>query len=251
MICALLVFQQPDLPAPLWQMSPWLDWLGAPIDEVCSQLDAQQHRRFIKTHTPLDGVPVDPSASYIVVGRHPLDMATSLYHQGDNLDRERMSELTGQPARPRRRRPPLHDWLLGWIEWEGDARDQLDSLPGVMLHVSDAWARRNEPNVLLMHYEDLAADLDGQMRRVAARLGIAVPDPAWPSLVEAATFSMMRARADDLAPNANGVLKSNEQFFRRGSSGGGREVLSSEELNHYAERAAQLAPPDLLAWLHR
>ena len=25
MICALLIFQRPELPAPLWHLSPWLD----------------------------------------------------------------------------------------------------------------------------------------------------------------------------------------------------------------------------------
>src|SRR5690242_13705510 len=90
MICALLVFQDPVLRAPLAALSPWLDWLVTPRDEVVGRLEAQRHRRFIKTHTPLDGVPLDPRATYIVVARHPLDMAVSLYHQGDNLDRERM-----------------------------------------------------------------------------------------------------------------------------------------------------------------
>ena len=251
MICALLVFQQPDLPAPLWQLSPWLDWLGVPIDEVRSQVAAQSHRRFIKTHTPLDGVPIDALATYIVVGRHPLDMATSLYHQGDNLDRERMSELTGQPLRAPRRRPSLHDWLIDWIHWDGEPRDQLDSLPGVMMHLCDAWARRHQPNVLLVHYADLANDLPGEMRRMATRLDIVVPDEAWPALIEAASFATMKARADDLAPNPNGVLRSNAQFFRRGSSGAGREQLSADEMDHYLARAALLAPPDLLAWLHR
>ena len=33
-----------------------------------------------------------------------------------------------------------------------------------MWHLSDAWARRGEPNVLLVHYDDLLADLEGQMR---------------------------------------------------------------------------------------
>ena len=59
MICALLVFQTPDLPAPLGQLSPWLDFLATPLDEVLARLDAQRHRRFIKTHTPLDGIPLD------------------------------------------------------------------------------------------------------------------------------------------------------------------------------------------------
>jgi len=62
---------------------------------VYAQLADQDHRRFIKTHTPLDGLPVDPRVTYIVPGRHPLDMAVSLYHQGGNLNRERMRELTG------------------------------------------------------------------------------------------------------------------------------------------------------------
>src|SRR5580658_11112402 len=102
MICALLVLQTPDLPAPLSELSPWLDWLITPREQVFARLQAQQHRRFIKTHTPLDGIPLSPLATYIVVGRHPLDLAVSLYHQGNNINRARLAELTGTtPAPPR------------------------------------------------------------------------------------------------------------------------------------------------------
>ncbi|MBA3960014.1 MAG: sulfotransferase domain-containing protein, partial [Chloroflexi bacterium] len=52
MICALLILRTPDLPAPLAESSPWLDWLIVPRDEVYARLAAQEHRRFIKTHTP-------------------------------------------------------------------------------------------------------------------------------------------------------------------------------------------------------
>ena len=114
MICALLVFGTPDLPAPLPQLSPWLDHLIEPVDEVVRRLAAQPHRRFVKTHTPLDGVPIDPRATYVVVARHPLDMAVSLYHQGDNIDRARLRQLTGtpEPSGPPQARPDLHTWLL-------------------------------------------------------------------------------------------------------------------------------------------
>src|SRR4028118_1066483 len=97
MICALLVLQTPDLPRPLAELSPWLDWLGTPRDEVFEALEAQTHRRFIKSHTPLDGIPSRPDVTYIVVARHPLDAAVSLYHQSDNLNRARIAELTGAP----------------------------------------------------------------------------------------------------------------------------------------------------------
>jgi hypothetical protein len=258
MICALLIFQTAELLAPIAELSPWLDHLITPREEVYARLAAQQHRRFIKTHTPLDGIPLDPRATYIVTARHPLDTAVSLYHQGNNLDRAKVRALTGaaEPAKPRSPRKPLHDWLLAYIT--GDAtpwivrthpRESLDSLPGLLWHLSDAWARRDEPNVMLVHYDDLATDLPGQMRRIADRLGISVPESAWPALVHAATFEAMRDSADLLVPTS-GILKSNAAFFRRGTSGAGREVLSDEEIAAYHARVAQLAPADLLAWLH-
>ena len=255
MICALLIFGSADLPAPLSTLSPWLDWLILPRDEVFARLAAQQHRRFIKTHTPLDGIPLDDRATYLVVARHPLDMAVSLHHQSANLDRERLQELTGtaQPpsASPTPPPPTLHDALVSWIDQDVDPADALDSLPGVMWHLSDAWARRRDRNVLLVHYDDLSADLAGEMRRIATRLGITVPEHAWPELVLAAGFTQMRARAGQLAPDPAGVMKDTGAFFRRGRSGAGREVLNDAEFAHYRERVSALAPADLLAWLHR
>jgi hypothetical protein len=307
MICALLVFQTPDLPAPLATLSPWLDWLIVPRDEVVARLQAQHHRRFIKTHTPLDGIPIDPRATYIVVARHPLDMAVSLFHQGDNLDRERISELlsTGKPkaapqqeqatpqnqatpqsaaapkdhaaaqdpatlqdrAKPQdqttpehwatrqdqatRQEPTIHDSLLRWIDRDATPAEAMDSLPGVMWHLTDAWRRRDDHNTLLVHYADLVADLEAEMRRIAERLGIAVPEEKWPILVRAAGFAEMRQNAAKLAPDPAGIMKDRNAFFRRGSSGAGRELLTDAEFAHYEDRAGGMAPADLLKWLHR
>ncbi|MDP9405338.1 MAG: sulfotransferase domain-containing protein, partial [Actinomycetota bacterium] len=94
-ILLLLIHQQPQLPAPLSTLSPWLDHLVEPRDAVVARLAAQPHRRVVKTHMPLDGVPLDPRVTYVVAARHPLDAAVSLYHQGDNIDRERLHQLTG------------------------------------------------------------------------------------------------------------------------------------------------------------
>lgn len=105
--------------------------------------------------------------------------------------------------------------------------------------------------MVLVHYEDLQHDLEGQMRRLAVRLGIDVPEAVWPRLVEAARFDSMRSRSDLLAPDPSGVLRSRQAFFRSGSSGAGRALLSADALDRYHARAARLAPADLLAWLHR
>lgn len=252
MICALLVFQSPEPPEPLSDLTPWLDNLGTPADEVYARLAAQRHRRFIKTHTPLDGIPLDDRATYIVVARHPLDMAVSLYHQSGNLDRSRIRRLTGGPVPDESPPlPPLHEWLLDWIGRDVSHLAEMDSLPGVMWHLSDAWRRRDRPNIVLVHYDDLKRDLAGEMRRLAALLGIEVPETTWPTLVDAAGFDSMRSRRRALVPDRKGVFKDPDAFFRSGTSGSGRAALSNTELARYHARAARMAPQDLPAWLHR
>ena len=253
MVCALLVFQTPDLPAPLGEMSPWLDRLTEPQADLFARLAAQTHRRFLKTHTPLAGIPIEPEVTYIVVARHPLDAAVSLYHQGANIDRAVLRRLVGlpEPAEPPAPRLGLHDWLVEWIEDDPPPEESFDSLPGVLWHLTGAWERRAEPNMLLVHYADLERDLEGTMREIAGRLEIEVDEPAWPALVRAASFSEMSVRADALLPDRNGVLKDPDAFFRRGTSGAAREVLGAPELHRYEERAERLAPSGLLQWLHR
>ncbi|HYO38333.1 MAG TPA: sulfotransferase domain-containing protein [Nocardioidaceae bacterium] len=252
MICALLVLDTPDLPAPLSELSPWVDHAVESVADVVARLQAQQHRRFVKTHTPLDGLPLDDRATYIVVARHPLDMALSLYHQGDNLDRKRLAELTGVPARVREPRSDAHDWLVAWTRSSSTALEQPDSPAGVVHHVRDAWDRAaTRSNVVLVHYADLLADLPGQMAALAGRLGLSVTAERVATLARAASFEAMRSRSAELAPDTLGVLRDTDAFFRSGRSGAGRELLTAKELAAYEARVAPLAPPEVLAWLHR
>ena len=250
MICALLVFQTPDLPAPLSEISPWVDWDVEPIEAVCARLEAQSHRRILKTHTPLDGLPLHPGVTYVVVGRDPLDVGLSLHHHAANIDRARMEELSGRPSVA----PPELDvatWMAWWIATDDDPQEQLDRLPGVVHHAADAWARRDDVRVVLVHYQDLKDDLEGEMRRLARRLGTDVPEDRWPALVEAATFSAMRERAADRVPDRRGVLRDDRAFFRSGRSGEGRALLDERQRALYRDRLASMAPPDLVAWLDR
>ncbi|RJK94810.1 sulfotransferase domain-containing protein [Vallicoccus soli] len=252
-LCLSLV-HGPDLPAPLAELSPWVDWTVEPTDALARRLAAQPHRRVLKTHTPLDGLPLHPGTTYVVVARDPLDAAVSLHHQGANLDRERLAELTGAPVRPpvpSRPRPDLEAWLRRWVERDTDPRTDLDGLPGVLHHLADAWARRSSSQVVLVHYDDLLHDLPGEARRLATRLGVRVPETAWGPLLAGLGLETMRARADRLAPAPPGVFRDPAAFFRSGRSGTGREVLGPEGVRRYRERAAGLAPADLLAWLHR
>ncbi|WP_411091936.1 sulfotransferase domain-containing protein [Streptomyces sp. 049-1] len=247
MICALLVLRTPDLPAPLPQLSPWLDDMARPWDEVFAAFTGQSHRRLIKTHTPLSDVVTAPDVTHVVVGRHPLDTAISLYHQSGNHDRSGGVPGPGGPRRERLVEP--REWLARWVEEDPPREGQPSSLRGVLWHLSDAWSRRADGGVVLFHYEDLSADLSGEMARLGRHLGVPTGGAGWDDLVAAASFDRMRAAADRIQPL--GTTRDNRAFFRRGGSGSGTALLTGDELTRYHARAAALAPPDFLAWLHR
>src|SRR5690606_14544122 len=92
-IVAMLVLDRADLPAPIATLSPWLDMQIHTDAEVLALLDAQEHRRFIKTHTPLDGVAYSPPVTYLAVIRHPLDVALSDRDHRANTREDRAREL--------------------------------------------------------------------------------------------------------------------------------------------------------------
>lgn len=103
--------------------------------------------------------------------------------------------------------------------------------------------------MILVHYGDLQADLEGQMRLLADRLGIEVPEERWAELVPAATFDQMRQRSDELAPGL-GIWHDNQRFFHRGTSGQWRSLLGADDLGRYQARVAEWADPELSAWAH-
>jgi len=63
-----LIFQDQEMPKPLWQLTPWLESRGGErIEEKLNLLKAQTHQRFLKTHLPLDALPYFPEVKYIYV----------------------------------------------------------------------------------------------------------------------------------------------------------------------------------------
>jgi hypothetical protein len=178
-LCALLIFNGPEFPAPLEAISPWLDMNIRPLAEVTAALAAQTHRRFIKTHTPLDGLPLQADVTYLVVGRDPRDVAVSYEHHIANMDFARFLELRAAAVGnedlaelPERRVPSADPVERFRVFVAGETRAMPPTLASVLHHLDTGWQRRHEPNVSLFHYADLQADLAGELLRLACVLGI-------------------------------------------------------------------------------
>lgn len=54
------------------------------------------------------------------------------------------------------------------------------------------WPLRNKPNVLMLHYNDMKADHEGSVRKIAAHLGFTPSEEQWPKVLEYTSFAWMK-----------------------------------------------------------
>ena len=256
-IVALLVFQDPA-PLPVMESRRGSTAGSASRSKMLATIEAQDHRRFLKAHLPADGLPLHDEVSYIHVARDGRDACLS-YHNHlhgftpamlDELDRGRPGRR-GDRAPVSRACPPIPaDFFHRWVT-EGAVPGDDDGLPQMSyFHFERSWwDERQRPNVLLVHYADMKADLGGEMRRVADFLGISVPAALWPALVEAAGFDAMRRAGDTLMGRARAIFRDGAAtFFHRGETGRWRGIFRDDDLALYAAKCARL-PPGCARWL--
>ncbi len=245
-IVATLLFPNGDVPGVVTEVAPWIEARLEPVDEVMADLDRQTHRRSVKTHTPADGIPWWPSASYIVVGRDGRDAFMSFLNHMRSMRPDVLMQLAmsaGEdgidfgPTGP----PPLDDVHAFFAWW-------LNDNPLWFEHVASFWKHRGEPNVVFIHFNDMQADLDAQMRRVAAFLGIAVDEDRWPALVERCTFESMKQRSSEISDFGAHFVGGADAFLYKGSNGRWRDALTVEELAAFDRRVHELLDPDAALW---
>ncbi len=257
MLCALLIFDGPDFPAPMSQLSPWLDQTVRSLDDVRAVYAAQRHRRFIKTHTPLDGLPIVDGVTYLVVGRDPRDVMVSMEHHFDNMDLDRVLELRGRavgnddldtlPQRPAPSDDPAERFrsFVRTTEHTG-----VVNLTVVLHHLDTAWQRRDAANVVMSHYADYSADLPTEILRLADALHVDLSQARAATLAREASLDRMRSRAAEVIPNAGMIWKDDHAFLRAGAFGEWRTRVNDEDLTEYDHTVNSTVCAELAAWTH-
>jgi len=163
----------------------------------------------------------------------------------DGIDLEPLPPRPPSPDDPRER-------FWRWVDEDSDPTNSPSNLRFTLAHLQSFRAAPNDLDVVVLHYDDLLEDLDGQMRALARRLDIEVPADRWAELVETATLTEMRRRADVTVPGASRhQWRDPAQFFHKGTSGQWQDLLDDADVVRYASRLRSLAPPDLVSWLHR
>ena len=253
-IVSLLIFGLEPLPSDMMTLSPWIDARWSGPEEITNQtLAGQTHRRFVKSHLPLDAIPYWYDVCYIAVGRDSRDVFMSvLNHWSSYTDLMYQLLAAGDPVGGPMPRCPA-DPRVAWAEWinTGSFPWEDDGSPwwSHHYHVNSFWRYRHLPNILLVHYADMKADLDGEMRRIAAFLGIDVDESNWPAVVQRATFESMKQEAQAGTERMALVFEGgSDRFFFKGTNGRWRDVLTAEDLALYETAVARLEP-ELRRWL--
>ncbi|MEQ8354328.1 MAG: sulfotransferase domain-containing protein [Kiloniellaceae bacterium] len=233
---------------PVAEMSPWLDLRVPPKDVKLAEVEGQAHRRFIKTHLPVDALVFAPPAKYIYIGRDGRDVVWSLYNHHANANQLWYELLNDTPGRvgPPIEPPPdsvvqyFHDWLEDdgfpfWPFWE---------------NVRSWWAIRDLPNVMMVHFAGLKADMPGEIRRVADFLEIPIDEANWDAIVEHCSFDYMKANATESVPLGGAFWDGGaETFIHKGTNDRWRDLLSDAESMAYEQRAVAELGADGAEWL--
>jgi len=241
-IVANLIWPDGDIPGRVVNgIAPWIEAKFMPAEAMHVMLAAQTHRRAMKSHSPADCIPWFAQAKYITVVRDGRDAFMSWCNHVSRMKMidvlNAQAQLEGLPPL-RRFDGDYHAFFRQWL----DENNFFDV-------VASYWAKRAEPNLLFTHYNDLKADLDGEMRRVARFLDIEIPQAKWPAVVQRCTFEAMRNVEADADPMAMAFEGGTKGFIFKGTNGRWRDVLDADDLAAYAQRLKAALPSDAIAFV--
>ena len=230
------------------EMSPWLDLRIPPKEIKLPAVEAQTHRRFLKTHLPVDALVFSHKAKYIYIARDGRDVVWSFYNHHANANDAWYEALNDTPGRvgPPIERPTddivqyFRDWLDNdgypmWPFWE---------------NVRTWWEIRHMPNVHVIHFEALKRDMPKEIRGIADFLDIEIDDSRWDAILKHCSFDYMKANASKSVP-LGGIFWDGgaETFIHKGVNGRWRDVLPEADEARYEARALEELGPECSRWL--
>jgi aryl sulfotransferase len=232
------------------EMSPWMDLRVPPKDVKLPLVEAQQHRRFVKTHLPVDALVFSEKAKYIYIGRDGRDVLWSLFNHHSTANDSWYEALNDTPGRvgPPIERPTssiseyFHEWLNNdgypwWPFWE---------------NVRSWWEIRQLPNVHFVHFANLKNNMPQEIRRIAAFLEIPIDESKWESILLHCSFDYMKANASKSVPLGGAFWDGGaETFIHKGENGRWRDTLREAEIQQYEQRAERELGIDCAGWLCR
>ena len=246
-IVAQLMFDgDPDISVA--EMSPWVDLRVPPKEVKLPLLEAQTHRRFMKTHLPVDAIRFCPKAKYLYIGRDGRDVVWSMYNHHVNANQTWYDALNDTPGRVGPPiEPPPDDIRQYWREWLD--RDGHPFWP-FWENIRSWWAVRDLPNVKFIHFANLKHDMAREIRAIATFLDIPIKESRWEAILNHCSFEWMKKNATKSVPLGGAFWDAGaEVFINKGVNGRWSDTLSPEEVAAYQTRSRTELGDECAHWL--
>ncbi|HCC59336.1 MAG TPA: sulfotransferase [Solibacterales bacterium] len=246
-IIAQMLFDA-DTELEVHAMSPWIDFRLPPKEVKLPSVEAQSHRRFVKTHLPMDALVYSPKAKYIYIGRDGRDVVWSLYNHHKNAAPAMYDALNNTPGRvgPPLEPPPddVHQYFRDWLERDGYPYWSFWE------SVRSWWEFKDLPNMLFVHFDALKKHMPEEMRRIAQFLDIKINESKWDLMVEHCTFDWMKEHGENSVP-MRGVMwvGGPKTFINKGTNGRWKDTLTASDNAEYEAKALEELGPECAHWL--
>lgn len=233
---------------PVAEISPWLDLRVPPKHVKLPLVEQQTHRRFLKTHLPVDALVFSPTVKYLYVARDGRDVVWSLYNHHARANAhwyEALNETPGLVGPPIGKPPEsIRRYFLDWLDRDGYP------FWSFWENVSSWWNIRALPNVMHLHFASLKRDMPGEIRRIAAFLEIDVDELHWPPILDHCSFDYMKAHASGVAPLGGALWEGGaETFIHSGTNSRWRDVLTEDDNARYEAMARAKLGDACAHWL--
>jgi aryl sulfotransferase len=251
-IVAQFIFDGVTDDKPIGDISQWVEFRIPTLDVKMPMIEAQDHRRFLKTHLPVDALVFSFEVKYIYVARDGRDVLWSMYNHHANLNNILYDGLAAlptqfgpiiEPPRTENLREYFLDWLNEdgfpfWAFWE---------------NVRTWWEIRHLPNIHFVHYQNLKNDMAGEMEAIGTFLGYdvgSITKGKWDDYVRQCTFTHMKNNAPNSTPMGGALWDGGAQVFvNKGTNKRWTTTLTAEDIEKYETRALEELGPRCAYWL--
>ncbi|XP_039995207.1 sulfotransferase 6B1 [Xiphias gladius] len=185
------------------RMPPLIEFFGPDVLKVVDQTPSP---RFLGTHLHPDNIPTSfyaKKTKMLVIFRNPKDTLVSFYHFSNN-----------NPVLPSGQswESFYSHFLSGDVPW------------GSYFDHALAWEKRmDDPNVLIVTYEELKQDLSEGIRRISGFFGFSLTEAQVQQVAEESTFAAMK----ESSANSHGTM--GNVIFRKGEVGDWRNHFTPEQ----------------------
>ena len=231
------------------EMSPWLDLRIPPKEVKLPEVENQQHRRFLKTHLPVDALVFSAAAKYIYIGRDGRDVAWSAYNHHANANEFWYQALNDTPGRIG---PPIEKPTEDIVQYYNEWLDK-NGYPfwPFWENIRSWWEIRNLPNVHLIHFAKLKEDMPGEIKKIARFLNIEIDPSQWNAILEHCSFDYMKKHSVKSVPLGGAFWDGgSDTFINKGTNGRWKDILSNEDSERYEKMCIEHLGEACAKWLN-